>query len=95
MAGIFCQFFSNGKQNLALIYHLLIKSRCLRPILIFGKRRAVAREFQNGGSIRSGVPKAKLDFSNAPAEELETFLRRLLKSCVSRSGRQRTLRLCG
>jgi hypothetical protein len=28
-------------------------------------------------SIRTGVPQAKLDFSNSPQEELETFLRRI------------------
>jgi len=31
--------------------------------------------FKTAESIRSGVPKAKVDFSNAPPEELEKFLR--------------------
>jgi len=31
--------------------------------------------FKTAESIRSGVPQAKLDFSNSPPQELETFLR--------------------
>ncbi len=33
--------------------------------------------FKTAESIRSGVPQAKLDFSNSPQEELETFLRNI------------------
>jgi cyclopropane fatty-acyl-phospholipid synthase-like methyltransferase len=33
-------------------------------------------------SIRTGVPNGKLDFSNAPAEELETFLRNINTTAV-------------
>ena len=33
--------------------------------------------FKTAESIRRGVPQAKLDFSNSPAEELETFLRNI------------------
>jgi len=35
------------------------------------------QNFGTAESVRSGVPKGKLDFSNAPAEELETFLRNI------------------
>ena len=38
--------------------------------------------FKTADSIRSGVPKAKLDFSNAPPEELEKFLRNINASTV-------------
>jgi SAM-dependent methyltransferase len=38
--------------------------------------------FKTADSIRSGFPKAKLDFSNAPPEQLETFLRNINASTV-------------
>ncbi len=38
--------------------------------------------FKTAESIRSGVPQAKLDFSNSPPEELETFLRNINASTV-------------
>jgi SAM-dependent methyltransferase len=38
--------------------------------------------FKTADSIRSGVPKARLDFSNAPPEQLETFLRNINTSTV-------------
>ena len=34
-------------------------------------------------SIRTGVPQAKIDFSNSPSEELETFLRRINTNTVA------------
>ncbi len=36
-----------------------------------------SRYFKTAESIRSGAPQAKLDFSNSPPEELETFLRNI------------------
>lgn len=36
-----------------------------------------ARNLKTAESIRTGVPQAKLDFSNSPQEELEAFLRRI------------------
>jgi len=38
--------------------------------------------FKTAESIRSGVPKAKVDFSNAPPEELEKFLRNVNANTV-------------
>ncbi len=38
--------------------------------------------FKTADSIRSGVPQAKLDFSNSPPEELEKFLRNINASTV-------------
>jgi cyclopropane fatty-acyl-phospholipid synthase-like methyltransferase len=38
--------------------------------------------FKTAETIRSGVPQAKLDFSNSPPEELETFLRNINASTV-------------
>jgi SAM-dependent methyltransferase len=40
------------------------------------------QNFGTAESIRSGVPNGKLDFSNAPAEELETFLRNINASAA-------------
>jgi SAM-dependent methyltransferase len=39
--------------------------------------------FKTAGSIRRGAPQAKLDFSNSPPEELETFLRNINANTVS------------
>ena len=36
-----------------------------------------ARNLKIAESIRTGVPQAKIDFSNSPQEELETYLRRI------------------
>jgi SAM-dependent methyltransferase len=41
-----------------------------------------AENLKTADSIRSGVPKAKLDFSNSPPEELEKFLRNINASTV-------------
>jgi len=38
--------------------------------------------FKTAESVRSGVPKAKVDFSNAPPEELEKFLRNVNANTV-------------
>ena len=38
--------------------------------------------FKTAESIRSGIPKAKVDFSNAPLEELEKFLRNVNANTV-------------
>jgi SAM-dependent methyltransferase len=42
-----------------------------------------AASLKTAESIRSGVPQAKLDFSNSPPEELETFLRNINANTVS------------
>jgi SAM-dependent methyltransferase len=42
-----------------------------------------AASLKTAESIRSGVPKAKVDFSNSPPEQLETFLRNINPSTVS------------
>jgi 2-hydroxy-4-(methylsulfanyl)butanoate S-methyltransferase len=56
------------------------------PSYIGNRHAAIAmrwqENFKTADSIRSGVPKAKLDFSNAPPEELETFLRNINASTV-------------
>lgn len=39
--------------------------------------------FKTAESIRRGAPQAKLDFSNSPPEELETFLRNINANTVS------------
>ena len=56
------------------------------PSYIGNRHAAIAmrwqENFKTAESIRSGVPKAKLDFSNAPPEELETFLRNINASTV-------------
>src|SRR5438093_10385416 len=56
----------------------LVKSA---PSYMSNKHAAIAMQwtasFKTAESIRRGVPQAKLDFSNSPAEELETFLRNI------------------
>jgi SAM-dependent methyltransferase len=42
-----------------------------------------ARKLKTAESLRTGVPQAKIDFSNSPPEELEAFLRRINASSVS------------
>ena len=57
-----------------------------QPSYIGNRHAAIAtrwrENFKTADSIRSGVPKAKLNFSNAPAEQLETFLRNINVSTV-------------
>jgi O-methyltransferase domain/Dimerisation domain len=42
-----------------------------------------ARKLKTADSIRTGVPQAKLDFSNSSREELEVFLRRITVNAVA------------
>jgi SAM-dependent methyltransferase len=56
------------------------------PSYIGNRHAAIAmrwrENFKTADSIGSGAPKAKLDFSNAPVEKLETFLRNINASTV-------------
>jgi hypothetical protein len=64
--------FSNSSEA----NHFLVKGK---PSYMGNKYGSIAHRwsscFKTAESIRSGVPQAKLDFSNSPPQELETFLR--------------------
>lgn len=73
------QFANSGEAN-----QFLVKGEPL----YMGSRHAVIamrwrENFKTADSIRSGVPKAKLDFSNSAPEELEKFLRNINASTVA------------
>ncbi len=42
-----------------------------------------AMRLKTADSLRTGIPQAKIDFSNSPAEELEVFLRRINANTVA------------
>jgi len=69
--------------NTAEANQFLVKGE---PLYIGNRHAAMAmrwrENFKTADSIRSGVPQAKLDFSNAPPQELETFLRNINASTV-------------
>jgi 2-hydroxy-4-(methylsulfanyl)butanoate S-methyltransferase len=64
--------------NTAEANHFLVKGG---PSYLGNRHAAIAMTWtaylKTAESIRSGVPQAKLDFSNSPQEELETFLRNI------------------
>ena len=64
--------FSNSSEA----NHFLVKGK---PSYMGNKHGSIAHRwsscFKTAESIRSGVPEAKLDFSDSPPQELETFLR--------------------
>ncbi len=69
--------------NTAEANRFLVKGE---PSYIGNRHAAIAmrwrENFKTADSIRSGVPQAKLDFSNSPLEELEKFLRNINTSTV-------------
>jgi SAM-dependent methyltransferase len=69
--------------NTAEANQFLVKGE---PSYIGNRHAAIAmrwrENFKTADSIRSGVPQAKLDFSNSPPEELEKFLRNINASTV-------------
>jgi SAM-dependent methyltransferase len=69
--------------NTAEANQFLVKGE---PSYIGNRHAAIAmrwrENFKTADSIRSGVPQAKLDFSNSPPEELERFLRNINASTV-------------
>ena len=58
------QFLVKGSPSYIGNWHALLSNRWVRNLKI-------------AESIRSGVPQAKLDFSNSPQDELEAYLRRI------------------
>jgi SAM-dependent methyltransferase len=70
-------------ENTAEANQFLVKGE---PSYMGNRHAAIAKRwrenFNTADSIRSGVPKAKLDFSNSSPEELETFLRNINASTV-------------
>jgi hypothetical protein len=67
----------NGKfSNTAEANQFLVKGS---PVYLGNKHGSIAHRWgtclKTAESIRSGAPQAKLDFSNSPPQELETFLR--------------------
>lgn len=72
-------FFSNTPES----NQFLVKGD---PAYIGNRHAAMAMRWtanlKTAESIRSGVPQAKLDFSDSPQEELETFLRNINSNTV-------------
>ena len=70
--------------NTAEANQFLVKGE---PSYIGNRHAAIAmrwrENFKTADSIRTGVPQAKLDFSSAPSEELERFLRNINANTVS------------
>ncbi len=74
--------------NTAEANQFLVKGE---PSYIGNRHAAIAKRwrenFNTADSIRSGVPKAKLDFSNSSPEEFETFLRNTGRSACTSEAR--------